>query len=645
MAFTTDEIKRFEARRKAESMPATQQTTQSTRKKPVQGGIGGFLTSLISEGGAIGGGAKGAALGSALGPIGTILGGAAGAGLGAFAGRLVENKVRDDEFRVGDAAKEGAVSAVFGASPIRAAKGISAAAKAAAGGAEKAIVKEAAEKAITSPGVLSKISSKVTGKTGQMGQKVTEKAASAFMKLTPSQTERIIAAGYDPADLGKMAARYGKDANEVLPQLKNTIKALESGIDKTASNAGRNVRISGDDIINGLKSERKQIAKELGGGARLKQIDLVIADAQKKYGKGITVRQARDILKEANNKFGKAILDDSSDAVVTAAQKLEGNVIRKALKDRFPSIKKALDEEAKNIQLREILTKTQAKDLTGGFKTGKIDLTRPGTMVDTVMNSKPVTRGILNRGAGATGDAAQEVADAFALKPAGIASRVLAGKSMMGDGMQLPEEPIDEMGGMGMDNVEPTPEDIMNTPEMTPDEYDPFAPENLKSSIQQILSQGGKMKDVSEFLSTAKMINELTGSEAEKAKPLNASQRKEKNNAESALRDIQGIRQAISGDSSSAFKAGLPGGSFTQRLTGSADFAASQKNVVDAISRLRSGAAITEDEAKRYMALLPGRFDSAEDANLKLDRLEELLYSFTYPEGGAEVDIQSSLGL
>ena len=81
-----------------------------------------WLSSIISEvsgaGGALGGAATGAAIGSVVPGIGTLIGGVAGGIAGGFAGgtggRLVENKVRDDEYRLGDALKEGAISGVLG---------------------------------------------------------------------------------------------------------------------------------------------------------------------------------------------------------------------------------------------------------------------------------------------------------------------------------------------------------------------------------------------------------------------------------------------------------------------------------------------------------------------------------------------------
>lgn len=98
----------------------------TTKPKPGAKGKKGsgnqsYISSLISEGGgfagAAGGAAAGAAIGSVVPVVGTAIGGLIGAGIGGFAGgtggRLVENKVRDNEWRPGDAFEEGAWSGLL----------------------------------------------------------------------------------------------------------------------------------------------------------------------------------------------------------------------------------------------------------------------------------------------------------------------------------------------------------------------------------------------------------------------------------------------------------------------------------------------------------------------------------------------------
>ena len=85
-------------------------------------GRGGVATSLISEAAGLAGATKGAALGAGIGSVvpgaGTIIGGVIGGIVGGFGGgflgRSLENKVRDDEFRVKQALGEGVTSGVAG---------------------------------------------------------------------------------------------------------------------------------------------------------------------------------------------------------------------------------------------------------------------------------------------------------------------------------------------------------------------------------------------------------------------------------------------------------------------------------------------------------------------------------------------------
>lgn len=103
------------------NVPQQSQQPQAPKSKRGSGNQS-WLSSIISElsgaGGAAAGAATGAALGSVVPGIGNIIGGIAGGVIGGFgggtAGRLAENKVRDKEYRLGDALKEGAVSGAFG---------------------------------------------------------------------------------------------------------------------------------------------------------------------------------------------------------------------------------------------------------------------------------------------------------------------------------------------------------------------------------------------------------------------------------------------------------------------------------------------------------------------------------------------------
>jgi hypothetical protein len=98
-----EQLKRAYAQRQAmQQQQAAQQQAQAQAGKHTSG-RGGFLTSLISEGGATGGAVTGAMAGSAFGPVGTIIGGALGGFAGGFGGSAVEQKVRDNNIDFGKA--------------------------------------------------------------------------------------------------------------------------------------------------------------------------------------------------------------------------------------------------------------------------------------------------------------------------------------------------------------------------------------------------------------------------------------------------------------------------------------------------------------------------------------------------------------
>jgi hypothetical protein len=443
MAYTlTDQDKQL-ANRMAEQRLAVDR--QNVVAKPKDNG-NWFTNSLSTVGGILGG-----IGGSFFGPgIGTAAGGAAGAGAGKWLENLFEGNKDLGDGVLGEAAfgTLGGIgkglSAIKGAGgALKAGKGLGTAAQVLRAGVPKVATG-------TSTGILS-------GFGGRMKEGLQDRATTNLLKLTPSQTQKMLDSGINPTDLAKRAAAFGGSPADIIGKtgkggpLQATIRSLEEGIKTTASQGGKNIKIDATDIIKNLKNEAKVIKKELGGGARLNQINKVIADAESKYKGGVTINKALETLRTANAQFGKSILDDTGDAVVKAAQKLEANTLRSALKERFPSIAKGLDDQSGLIQLREVMQRARAIDKTGGFKTGAIDLTRPGTFVDPLLNAKSTSRAILGGGSGL------KMPTAFSAlnSPMGkIASTQLGARALTGN---LPgqEQPTPEMTGLEQPQIDP----------------------------------------------------------------------------------------------------------------------------------------------------------------------------------------------
>lgn len=128
--FSPQELAAAKQQYDAYSSSRPQTTAVKPKPKAKQKGRGGFLTSLISEVGGLGGASGGAAIGTALLPgVGTLIGAGLGGFLGGTGGRITENKVRDNRIGVGDALKEGAISGVASAGPLKLLKAASGATK------------------------------------------------------------------------------------------------------------------------------------------------------------------------------------------------------------------------------------------------------------------------------------------------------------------------------------------------------------------------------------------------------------------------------------------------------------------------------------------------------------------------------------
>lgn len=434
------------------------QMTEEKKKKPWWSS---WISELAGTGGALGGAAAGATAGSVVPGIGTVIGGLAGAALGGFAGgtggRLAENKIRDDRWDVGSALKEGAITGILSPGPIKSAKVLSAGSKALLAGGGRLAVKEAAEKAATTS-LLKKMAASTSGK-----------AANSMLKATPSTFEKASDAGFNLTELaGKWLPKLGKNYDEILGKagtksgtLNNTLGALENGISNVTKQAGRTVRLSGDDVIKNLKAELKILKPKLGSTNQVKQLEGLIEEATKKYKNGIPIGQARELLKNANREFGRSIVDNTGDAVIKSAQKVEANALRSSLKGLFPAIGDALDSQSELITLREVLSRAAAASRKGGLG-DNIPFSILG-IPKKVVGSQAVAGRIASKGGGGLLNTMNSVTG---IPTKGIAGRSLLGGMLSNNGSPDPSsmiQPSVDQGGFSQVNQtqQQTPQDLL----------------------------------------------------------------------------------------------------------------------------------------------------------------------------------------
>ncbi len=343
--------------------PQTRQLQAQTQTQPKPQGF--QLTDLLPIGGSILGGI----LGTPAGLPGIVGASAIGGGIGKGAEQLLEKRPLD----LGEIGKEAVLGGIGGGIGFGA--------------------------------------SKLLGLGGKILGGAAQKGAAATLKSSPSAFRNAAEVGMDVNKAFiKWLPKLGGDVDEIVGtatgksggKIGEFLKQTEQVIDNTAQIAGKNIRVSGDEVLKNLQQEFKVMSSRLGDQRKIKALEQIITQATKKYAKGITVKQARTILKEANNRFGASMADDAVGSVATSAQILEGQAIRSTLRRMFPEITDALNDEQELIILREIFKSTQAKNAVGGFNFGKLDITRPGTIADIVLNNPRVASKVAGLGGGQT---------------------------------------------------------------------------------------------------------------------------------------------------------------------------------------------------------------------------------------------------
>jgi hypothetical protein len=610
-------------------------------------GRGGFLSALISEGGGTAGAIGGAAAGTAILPgIGTLIGGGLGGLLGGFAGKGAENKVRDDQNLLGKggsasaALGEGALEGIFAGLPIgKIFKGLKGGAKGAGSLLTKKIGAEGAEQ-IVKEGAEKKAKSGLLDKVGKFGLRQ-EGAAKGITAGTRVGGRDLTLSQAD--DLTKWTSKFKAGTptqilEELEPAIKNKTQELATILSKSTAKVGKRQ-------INSIKKEMlEKVGKEVPTLIDNPKVGTLI----NRFSNAKNVKDIDDARKVADKfiNFGR---NSAKNPELEQAARVIRDIADKAITQLAPDSKAAKTFISKGLD-------AQAAILRAAKPSGFGD-----NILTTIAGSSPSegARSIAGRsiqklaGAGAGRETAEQIAKQAAggVTPLGLTGKVIAG-STLANGLQAPEEDaslLTNTGEMEQESELDSSLGELGGADTASAGLGGIDTATLNKALQQAALQAlsaGDTKGLDRIMKVAALFekfSEMQGGADDGDDGLNATQKKDKNNALSALKDIDLIQEQIRSDSGAVLKSKLPGGGFTQRLTGSSQIAAAQENVVDAIARLRSGAAITEDEAKRYMSLLPGSFDTPEAASDKLIRLKELLTSFTYPSGGGGEDNISAL--
>lgn len=634
-----------------------QPVVRQPKVQPAKKKKGNFLTSLIPSVGGIGGAAGGAALGTALLPgIGTIAGGLIGGALGGGAGKVAENQVEGSKLTSG-VAGEAALNGVLGAGPLRLGKlGIDTVRGVKAG----ASLTDALTRAGTNAA-----KSSVRGAVGKKLTDASNNLAVKEFRLTPSQlTNFKNKFGEDASQVIKKYNLVGKDSEAIR---QGVIQPLQGEFDtiaqrlpsvpmKTVQDA---FKAKYDKLLNSAVEDNRAV------GRQLKQQAETIA---KKYGAEVPGSELSGLRQEF-------------DGLVSYADKTANPARYGVNKRAADAVRSVLQQTADKVGLKSTDGKT--------FKEVGRELNKLHQLTDNISKQENVGRGslplgltgLLGGGVGSAaggplgaigGFAATKTINSTAGRKLAAAGAEKAGSKLVeGAATRNPYSvsqvasrilPVGAVGAAGnylsspnsndTSSISPTTQNPATNPDIgslsqtnsdlssATDPNSPFAPQNIESSVRHIISNGGTLKDAQDFISLADALTKMQAPAS--STKLNATQLQQANNANSGLTDLQTLADTIQSDPSVLIKDAIPGGQLARRLTGTNSYDAAKQNIVDVIARLRSGAAITQDEANRYMSLLPTYGDTPESASSKLQRLGSLLSSFANPEA-AQPDLTSAL--
>lgn len=218
-------------------------------------------------------------------------------------------------------------------------------------------------------------------------------------------------------------------------------------------------------------------------------------------------------------------------------------------------------------------------------------------------------------------------------KPPGVvgtliddASRAPATGALVADAQQ--QEP-------GSDNAAPlaplVPQDMPTDTSDNSDTNSMYSKANMMADIQR------DPKHIDQYLALYKELNP----ESSGPKPLSSTAATQVANAQSGLRAIDQL-QGMLGETNKNAIASKLGGNLGRNIAGTQDFDAAKNEIIDVISRTRSGAALSKDEINNYKRALPSFGDSPEVAQQKLDRFRQLFGSVLQSEQAGSPDIESA---
>lgn len=622
----------------------------------------------------IAGGAVGSVAGLAGGPAGVLAGGAAGSGLG----ETLRQKLMGEELDFGTIGRETALGAVpgvlKGARAIRGAK--------AAGVAQKADIKAnpPAVPSLTSPDPmpnqgLANALGAIPAARRPVVTPPTPPAKPTSPPVAPATTETAMAQRMKPsvADRIRMKGQQmeakagGFGINAKVPGEKplgvNESKRIGEWLKAKGVSAG-------DPAIRlqAVQQIKEQAGQNIDGVISKANIPLPQAEVQSvaddflKSVQGLSgkdetlmkrattfadnlVSQAKDnkslinFKRENNSKRSFLTSDDAATADEQQLRKILDEKLINYSNQKIPGIEQFNDDYSRASDVEAYLVK-------GAGNPKGVNLLGNNLLGNTVQSIKSKAGDLMQKAVGAEGaPGAAPASGGFRpfIKPAmqqtgtRAAASTLFGTPFVGQPQPVETAPAMEPG------IEMTTE---SAPEIA---TGPSQAEQLMQNAITYAQETGDVKGMQAIMATAESMGKAEGG----GKPLSAEASKIKSNAMAGLESIQELENIMQNDPGAFQRSGLPGVNTLDRLTqgrtsgalGTDQIEPVRQQIIDVIARLRTGAAITNDEAKRFEVFIPRPGDSPEAVALKTRILKNQFNRVATGDFTSGTDLQAAAGL
>ena len=655
---------------------AQQELARKSPKRPKQNDKG-FWTDQISTGGgiagALGGAAAGAAAGSVVPVFGTAVGGLLGAILGGAAGsgggEIAENFITDEEDKFKNVGSEALIGGATSVPITAGLKLLRAGTKATTGLGKKSagdLVQEAGVQSIGRKqlGNMSANGTLDEGATAALGRlqnkpgakKLNDNAGKIYAQSFTVPSRKAFS--LKPEQTAQELMGYGVKGSldNIESTSKNAMSELNRALNRAVEGVGGQVQVG--DVTGVANNALKGVAVSGPQRAALMEnlTDIGTRGVMPGYASPSEMLDTiRTLEKRGYSKInagGSSMIpnpdmEDLGSAYVQAAKEIEDNLYGaisstgslKAV--QTPETAQALNAIAKGLgdRFMQATDASEVRSLMAPFVRANNLVATTRDAAQSTMNQGLASGGLagLVRGPAVRGmqeavRAPMATTTAAGLNKLGGAGRSAVGQSVMGatarqaGGRLLtadaqPAQPTtfeESLAGLPTQGVDPAAQG-MEAPQANPFGV---SQEEVAQALVRAMAAGDE-DATSQLQDLYEMVQEYEASQSETQKPLGVEAQKMQNNAQSGLSSLDDLESLIANDPSVVNRAALPDVAPLNTVLGTSQYRAAITNVQDAMTRLRSGASMNEQEAARFDRMLPRFGDSPEIVQYKLQQFRD----------------------